>query len=121
MPRVAVVGAGTSRLTAAYRLQQAGWDCEVLVDRTLRTVFEVFPELRGTVDYTHVTRWRRALPFTRIGSYKEIGRLNATIDPRSPIQYAADFMSAVGQNTAAEYGNRAARNIIGRQTSASAT
>ena len=91
---------------------------EVLVDHTLRTVFEVFPELRDTVDYTHVTRWRHALPFTRIGAYKEIGRLNAAIDPRSPIQYAADFMSAAGQNTAVEFGNRAARNVIEFQTSA---
>ena len=91
---------------------------EVLVDHTLRTVFEVFPELRDEVDYTHVTRWRHALPFTRIGAYKEIGRLNAAIDPRSPIQYAADFMSAAGQNTAVEFGNRAARNVIEFQTSA---
>ena len=31
-------------------------------------------------------------------------------------QYAADFMSAAGQNTAVEFGNRAARNLIGAQT-----
>jgi protoporphyrinogen/coproporphyrinogen III oxidase len=83
-----------------------------VVARTLETVFEVFRELRGTVSFTHVTRWRRALPFTRIGAYQEIGRLNAALDPASPIQYAADFMSAAGQNTAVEFGNRAARNII---------
>jgi oxygen-dependent protoporphyrinogen oxidase len=85
---------------------------EVLVEHTLATVFRSFPELRGTVEYTHVTRWRRALPFTRIGAYREIGRLNAALDPRSPVQYAADFMSAAGQNTAVEFGNRAARNLL---------
>jgi oxygen-dependent protoporphyrinogen oxidase len=90
---------------------------DVLVDHTLQTVYEVFPELRGAVDYTHVTRWRRALPLTRIGTYKEIGRLNTVIDPNSPIQYAADFMSAAGQNTAVEFGNRAARNLIARMVS----
>ena len=29
MPRVAIVGAGISGMTAGYRLQQAGWDAEV--------------------------------------------------------------------------------------------
>ncbi|OBI21399.1 hypothetical protein A5712_15365 [Mycobacterium sp. E2327] len=85
---------------------------EQAVDHTLATVFEVFPELRGTVEFTHVTRWRRALPFTRIGAYQDIGRLNAQLDPASPVQYAADFMSAAGQNTAVEFGSRAARNLI---------
>jgi len=86
---------------------------EQLVDHTLASLFAVFPELRGTVEFTHVTRWRRALPFTRIGAYQDIGRLNAALDPASSVQYAADFMSAPGQNTAVEFGNRAARNLIG--------
>ncbi|MCX2930050.1 FAD-dependent oxidoreductase [Mycobacterium sp. CVI_P3] len=85
---------------------------EVLVEHSLERVFRSFPELRGAVDYTHVTRWERALPFTRIGAYREIGRLNAALDPASPIQYAADFMSAAGQNTAVEFGTRAARNLL---------
>jgi oxygen-dependent protoporphyrinogen oxidase len=88
---------------------------ERVVEHTMATVFEVFPELRNTVEFTHVTRWRRALPFTRIGAYQDIGRLNASLDPASPVQYAADFMSAAGQNTAVEFGNRAARNLIGAQ------
>jgi oxygen-dependent protoporphyrinogen oxidase len=87
---------------------------EVLVEHTLASVYASFPELRGTVDYTHVTRWRRALPFTRLGSYREIGRLNALLDPNSPVQYAADFMSAAGQNTAVEFGTRAARHLLQR-------
>ncbi|CDO90268.1 hypothetical protein AWC29_26500 [Mycobacterium triplex] len=90
---------------------------EQLVDHTLATVFKVFPELRDAVEFTHVTRWRRALPFTRIGAYRDIGRLNASLDPASPVQYAADFMSAAGQNTAVEFGNRAARNLIGVRAS----
>ncbi|BBX00057.1 hypothetical protein BST36_23505 [Mycolicibacterium moriokaense] len=85
---------------------------DALVERTLATVFEVFPELRGTVDFTHVTRWRQALPLTRIGAYQEIGRLDAALDRRSLVQYAADFMSAAGQNTAVEFGGRAASNLI---------
>ncbi|EHB55524.1 amine oxidase [Mycolicibacterium rhodesiae JS60] len=85
---------------------------EVLVEHTLASVLASFPELRTTVDYAHVTRWRRALPFTRLGSYREIGRLNALLDPKSPVQYAADFMSAAGQNTAVEFGTRAAKHLL---------
>jgi oxygen-dependent protoporphyrinogen oxidase len=85
---------------------------EVIIENSLDTVFRTFPELKGSVDLAHVTRWRRALPFTRIGAYRRIGALNRALDPMSRVQYAADFMSAAGQNTAVEFGNRAARNIL---------
>ncbi|BBY80193.1 FAD-dependent oxidoreductase [Mycolicibacterium pulveris] len=96
--------------SASERMIDAGDD--QVRDHTLATVFDVFPELRGAVDFVHVTRWRRALPYTRIGAYRMIGRLNAALEACSPLQYAADFMSAAGQNTAVEFGNRAARNIL---------
>ena len=89
---------------------------EAIIDHTMAAVLRVFPELRDTVAFTHVTRWRKALPFTRIGAYTDIGRFNAALDPKSAIQYAADFMSAGGQNTAVEFGTRAARNLIARRT-----
>jgi oxygen-dependent protoporphyrinogen oxidase len=81
---------------------------EQIAERTLRSVLRVFPELRGQIEFTHVTRWERALPHTRIGSYRLIGELNARIDARDRIQFAADYMSAAGQNTAVEFGTRAA-------------
>lgn len=87
---------------------------EVVVAHTLETVFQVFPELRGSVEFTDVTRWRQALPCTKIGAYRDIARFNRSLDPASPVQYAADFMSAAGQNTAVEFGARAARNLIDR-------
>jgi oxygen-dependent protoporphyrinogen oxidase len=71
----------------------------------------VFGELRGNVEFTHVTRWACALPHTQIGAYKRIGEFNAALDPRSRIQFAADYMSAAGQNTAVEFGNRAAATL----------
>lgn len=82
-----------------------------IAERTLASVFRVFPELRDSVEFTHVTRWPRALPHTTIGAYKRIGEFNASLDPRSRIQFAADYMSAAGQNTAVEFGNRAAANL----------
>jgi oxygen-dependent protoporphyrinogen oxidase len=84
---------------------------EQIVERTLQSVFRVFGELRGKVEFTHVTRWARALPHTQIGAYRQIGEFNAALDPRSRIQFAADYMSAAGQNTAVEFGNRAAATL----------
>ena len=81
---------------------------EEIAQRTVETVLRVFPELSGHVQFTHVTRWARALPHTRIGAYKLIGEFNERIDPRDRIQFAADYMSAAGQNTAVEFGTRAA-------------
>jgi oxygen-dependent protoporphyrinogen oxidase len=84
---------------------------ELIVDRTLASVLRVFPELNGSVEMTEVTRWRRALPHTRVGGYRAIGEFNARLDPRAGIQFAADYMSAAGQNTAVEFGTRAAENL----------
>ncbi|XAY07384.1 hypothetical protein DSM112329_04265 [Paraconexibacter sp. AEG42_29] len=84
---------------------------EAIVGRTLETVFRVFPELAGTVDFVEVTRWTRALPKTSIGSYKQIGEFMAGVDRSSRVQFAADYMSAAGQNTAVEFGTRAANSV----------
>jgi oxygen-dependent protoporphyrinogen oxidase len=95
------------------RASRAAFDApdEELSARTLASVMRVFPELAGQVAFTHVTRWSAALPHTQIGSYKLIGELNARIDPQSRIQFAADYMSAAGQNTAVEFGTRAATTL----------
>jgi oxygen-dependent protoporphyrinogen oxidase len=78
---------------------------------TIASVVRVFPELRDQVLFTHVTRWAAALPLTQVGAYRRIGEFNAAIDPRARVQFAADFMSAAGQNTAVAVGERAAARI----------
>lgn len=85
---------------------------DAIAAHSLRTVFRVFPELRESVAFTHVSRWPLALPYTRPGAYQLIGELNAGLDRMDRIQFAADYMSAAGQNTAVRLGNRAARNLI---------
>ena len=87
-------------------------DDEAIVEHTLRTILRLYPELDGRVDFTHVTRWSRALPHTAVGAYRKIGELNAALDPSSPIQFAADYLSAAGQNTCVSLGNRAAENLV---------
>jgi oxygen-dependent protoporphyrinogen oxidase len=92
---------------AALRMMDA--PDEEIVARSLQTVFRVFPELQGHLQFTHVTRWRRALPRTSVGVYQLIGEFNAALDSYSRIQFASDYMSEAGQNTAVEFGSRAAK------------
>jgi oxygen-dependent protoporphyrinogen oxidase len=94
---------------AAERMMDAS--DEAIIEHTLQTILRLYPELAGTVDFAHVTRWRQALPLTSLGGYRKIGDFNAALDPSAPIQFAADYMSAPGQNTAVALGNRAAENL----------
>ena len=84
---------------------------EELIARSLQTVLRLFPELRGTVDFTYVRRWPVALPQTRVGVYQRIAEFTSNIDPTSRIQFAGDYLSQTGQNTAVAWGNRAAANL----------
>lgn len=90
----------------------AGRRDDALVERALHTAFQVFPELRGTVDFTYVRRWPLALPHTRVGAYREIAAFTSELDPQCAIQFAGDYLSQTGQNTAVSWANRAAANLI---------
>jgi oxygen-dependent protoporphyrinogen oxidase len=85
---------------------------EEIGTRTLATIAKVFPELAGQIDFLHVTRWAQALPYSRVGAYQQIGDFNAGLNVSSPLQFASDYMSAAGQNTAVEFGNKAAANLL---------
>lgn len=85
---------------------------EAIGQRTLETLLKVFPELRDQIEFIEVTRWNHALPHTRVGSYRQIGEFNAQLDPTARLQFAGDYLSAAGQNTAVEFGNRAAANLL---------
>lgn len=82
-----------------------------IIAHSLESVYRVFPELTGQLAFGHVTKWRRALPQTAVGAYRLIGNFNAALDPKSRVQFASDYMSAAGQNTAVELGTRAAGTI----------
>ena len=82
-----------------------------LIARSLQTVLRLFPELRCTVDFTYVRRWPVALPQTRVGVYQRIAEFTSNLDPASRIQFAGDYLSQTGQNTAVAWGNRAAANL----------
>lgn len=86
-------------------------DDEVIA-RSRQTLTRLFPELDGCVDYTYVRRWPVGLPHTLPGVYQAIARFTAAIDPAHPVQFAGDYLSQTGQNTAVAWGQRAAHNLI---------
>ena len=107
--------AGHGLLSVSWEMSAAAaWtqhSDDELIERALQTVLRLFPELRGTVDFTYVRRWPVALPHTRVGVYQRIAEFTSTIDPASRIQFAGDYLSQTGQNTAVAWGNRAAANL----------
>jgi len=85
---------------------------EDIVARSLETVYRLFPEIRNELAFSHVTRWRQALPRTAVGTYRLIGNFHAAVNPLSRIQFASDYMSSAGQNSVVELANRAAQRLI---------
>ncbi|MGQ0625679.1 MAG: protoporphyrinogen/coproporphyrinogen oxidase [Sporichthyaceae bacterium] len=105
--------AGRGLFTVSWEMSAAdAWfdrpDTEI-VARSLQTLTGLVGDLG--VELTYVRRWSPALPHTRPGVYRAIGEFAAGVDPRSPIQYAGDWLSQTGQNTAVAWGQRAAANL----------
>ncbi len=108
--------AGRGLFTVSWEMSAAdAWfdrSDEDIVERSLRTLVGLVGNLG--VELTYVRRWSPALPHTKPGVYRAIGDFAAGIDPTSPIQYAGDWLSQTGQNTAVAWGERAAANIVRR-------
>lgn len=106
--------AGRGLFTVSWEMSAAdAWferSDDEIVERSLRTLTGLVGDLG--VELTYVRRWSPALPHTQPGVYRAIGDFAAGIDARSPIQYAGDWLSQTGQNTAVAWGQRAAANLI---------
>lgn len=85
---------------------------EVIFDKTMKSLCKAFPELEGTSDFYEIKRWKYAIPWTKIGSYKAIGQFNDAVDATTRVQFAGDYMSATGQHTAIKFGTLAANNLL---------
>jgi oxygen-dependent protoporphyrinogen oxidase len=101
---------GTCWETDAARAWMDRPDTEI-VAHTDVSVRRVFGDL-GAVEFSHVTRWDRALPLTGVGAYRLIGEFNAAVDPADRIQFAGDYLSAAGQHTAIKFGGMAAARLV---------
>lgn len=106
--------AGRGLFTVSWEMSAAdAWfdrSDDEIVARSLQTLTGLVGDLG--VELTYVRRWSPALPHTRPGVYRAIGEFAAGIDARSPIQYAGDWLSQTGQNTAVAWGQRAAANLV---------
>jgi protoporphyrinogen oxidase len=113
-PDRAPVGHGL--ITASFEMGAAAeWidrSDDEIVARALATVTRVMPELEGAIDMSFVRRWPICLPRTKPGVYRAIGEFTAGIDPSNPIQFAGDWLSQTGQNTAVAWGQHAAANLV---------
>lgn len=89
-----------------------------LVARALEITTSIFPEVRDTVDVSFVQRWPVALPRTRTGAFRAISEFTGVLDPNSRVQFAGDWLSQTGQNTAVSWAQKAARNVIDRHREA---
>lgn len=77
---------------------------------------QLFPAMRGTRHLAHVTRWPLAIPNPAPGVYTHLRAMKSRIDPHDRIQYAGDYLTCVGQNSAIYYGRIAAQNLLRRPT-----
>ncbi|WP_165605937.1 protoporphyrinogen/coproporphyrinogen oxidase [Mycolicibacterium mucogenicum] len=85
-----------------------------IIECAVRALSRLWPELRASVNFTHVHRWAQALPHSQVGTFQRIAEFNAALDPADRIQFAADYMSEIGLNTAVVFGKRAAANLHSR-------
>lgn len=84
---------------------------EEITKKTVDQLCRYFPEIRSNIDMTHVARWPVAIPLTAPGAYKAIAKFNQSLNKNDRVQFAGDYMSAAGQNTAVLYGKKAANNL----------
>jgi oxygen-dependent protoporphyrinogen oxidase len=78
--------------------------CQEFVER-------LFPELRGHRDMMYVSRVPLAIPNPTTGAYAALRALKMRLDPRDRVQFAGDYFTCTGQNSAIHYGNLAAHRI----------
>jgi oxygen-dependent protoporphyrinogen oxidase len=87
------------------------WSDTALADRARGYLEVLFPELKNQCDYTRISRWPLAIPFPQPGVHTEIHRLKQKLHPTDRVQYAGDYFSCTGQNTAIWYGKQAAERL----------
>ena len=73
---------------------------------------KLFPELQGQCDLELATRWPIGIPFPEPGVYREVHKLKQQLSANDRIQYAGDYFTCTGQNSAIYYGRLAAENIL---------
>jgi protoporphyrinogen/coproporphyrinogen III oxidase len=89
---------------------------DYLVGVGCRLLEKMFPELRGALDMSHVKRWPMAVPNPETGIYAKVAAMKARINPNDCIQFAGDYFTCTGQNSAIHWGKKAAENLLRSQS-----
>lgn len=87
-------------------------DDESLARIAQELVEKVFPELRGHRDMVFVSRVPLGIPHPTPGAYAAVHALKQQLDPDDRVQFAGDYFTCTGQNSAIYYGGLAAANVI---------
>jgi len=107
---------GHSMITVFYDHTAADrpWalDDAVLVGEAAAVTEKYLPELGGRLEMSHVTRWPLGLSHPAPGIYRAMREVNRRLEPGDRIQFAGDYRSTAGQNSAVAWGNNVARNLI---------
>ena len=61
---------------------------------------------------SQVTRWPLGLTNPDVGFFKKVKEVNDKLNPADRIQFAGDYRSTAGQNSAVAWGNNVARDVI---------
>ena len=87
-------------------------DDAALVKETAAIVEKYLPELAGQLEMSQVTRWPLGLTNPDVGFFKKVKEVNDKLNPADRIQFAGDYRSTAGQNSAVAWGNNVARDVI---------
>jgi oxygen-dependent protoporphyrinogen oxidase len=108
--------AGHSMITVFYDHTAADrpWalDDAALIKETAAIIEKYLPELTGHLEMSQVTRWPLGLTNPDKGIYKAMQEVNSKLNPADRIQFAGDYRSTAGQNSAVAWGNNVARDVI---------
>jgi oxygen-dependent protoporphyrinogen oxidase len=102
----------TSYWHTAWGDQQWDRDDADIVDAAIPVIDRILPGVAGSVEFTHVQRWRPAVVMSKPGTYRDLARFTAATDTSAPVQLCGDYLSASTTHASLCSGERAAERII---------
>lgn len=109
---------GKAQLTAFFNLKSehdfANWSDQKLTAVARDFVESLFPELRGQLLGSYLTRWDYAAHMGNVGYYQALDEMLRNHPANDPVQLAGDYMAVSGQESAVIAGVNAAKRVLNR-------
>jgi oxygen-dependent protoporphyrinogen oxidase len=102
----------TSYWHTAWADQQWERDDAEIIDGAIPAIDRILPGVAGSVEFTHVQRWRPAVVMSRPGTYRDLARFTAATDTTARVQLCGDYLSASTTHASLCSGERAAERLI---------